>query len=307
MSMEVWQKSRVECGEELYHRGITIPRQTAPMLSTTDHNRDYSGFRYVYPVVSRRAGGVSVGINLNPNNACNWACVYCQVPNLTRGGPPAIDIARLSEELGMLLNDIVHGDFMQREVAEEARSLMDVAFSGNGEPTSAAEFPEAVEAVISLLESFKLLPAIKLRLITNGSLLHRPGVQAGIRRIGVVDGEIWFKVDRATANGIEAVNKIALDPAKMLAHLKTCVDLAPTWLQTCWFSLDGQTPDESEQIAYLDLLGKVGKKIKGVHLYGLARPSLQPDAKRLGRLSSNQLAAFAARISATGIKVSLNP
>ncbi|MDQ5946518.1 MAG: hypothetical protein QG619_1941 [Pseudomonadota bacterium] len=288
-------------------RGIVIPRKTAPMLSTTDHSRDYSGFRYVYPVVSRRAGGVSVGINLNPNNACNWACVYCQVPELTRGGPPPIDIAQLSAELGALLNDIVHGDFLQREVPADARTLMDIAFSGNGEPTSAAEFPEAVEATVTLLQQLNLLPAIKLRLITNGSLLHRTGVQAGIRRIGEVDGEIWFKVDRATASGMETVNKIALDPQKVLAGLNTCAELAPTWLQTCWFAFDGAAPDESEQSAYLNLLRTVGPKIKGVHLYGLARPSLQPDAKRLGRLTADQLAAFAARIATLGIKVTLNP
>ena len=62
------------------------------MLTIEDHRRDSAGMRYVYPVVSRRAGGVSVGINLNVNNACNWACVYCQVDNLTRGGPPPIDL-----------------------------------------------------------------------------------------------------------------------------------------------------------------------------------------------------------------------
>ncbi|MDX9945398.1 MAG: radical SAM protein, partial [Azonexus sp.] len=39
------------------------------MLRTDDHSRDSAGLRYVYPVISRRAGGVSVGINLNPNNA----------------------------------------------------------------------------------------------------------------------------------------------------------------------------------------------------------------------------------------------
>ena len=54
------------------------------MLKVTDHDRNAAGLRYVYPVVSRRAGGVSVGINLNPNNACNWRCVYCQVPRLVR-------------------------------------------------------------------------------------------------------------------------------------------------------------------------------------------------------------------------------
>lgn len=49
-------------------------RQTgtpARQLSVHDQSRDSAGLRYVYPVVSRRAGGVSVGINLNVNNACN--------------------------------------------------------------------------------------------------------------------------------------------------------------------------------------------------------------------------------------------
>src|SRR5512147_826880 len=99
---------------------------------------------YVYPVVSRRAGGVSIGINLNPNNACNWRCIYCQVPDLKRGGPPPLDLAQLEDELRRLLEDIVHGGFMAQRVPEDLRVLADVAFSGNGEPTSAPEFPQAV-------------------------------------------------------------------------------------------------------------------------------------------------------------------
>ena len=124
----------------------------AQPLSVTDHRRDSAGLTYVYPVVSRRAGGVSVGINLNPNNACNWACVYCQVPDLTRGGPPPIDLAQLERELDAMLTDLLQGDFMLRAVPPEARRLMDIAFSGNGEPTSAPEFPAAVEAVRRQIE-----------------------------------------------------------------------------------------------------------------------------------------------------------
>jgi hypothetical protein len=75
------------------------------MLTTIDHRRDSAGLLYVYPVISRRAGGVSVGINLNTNNACNWACVYCQVDNLTRGGPPPIDLDLLESELKGFLDD----------------------------------------------------------------------------------------------------------------------------------------------------------------------------------------------------------
>ena len=96
--------------------------------------------RYVYPVVSRRAGGVSVGINLNPNNACNWRCIYCQVPDLTRGTAPPVDLAVLENELRGFLDELLHGDFMQSRVPEGARRINDIALSGNGEPTSGAEF-----------------------------------------------------------------------------------------------------------------------------------------------------------------------
>ena len=69
-----------------------------------DHSRDAAGLTYVYPVISRRSGGVSVGINLNPNNACNWACAYCQVEGLVRGAAPAIDLEQLSTELAGFLD-----------------------------------------------------------------------------------------------------------------------------------------------------------------------------------------------------------
>ena len=45
------------------------------VLNIYDHDRDSAGMTYVYPVISRRAGGVSVGINLNTNKACNWRCI----------------------------------------------------------------------------------------------------------------------------------------------------------------------------------------------------------------------------------------
>jgi len=116
-------------------------------LVPEDHNRDVTGMTYIYPVVSRRAQGVSVGINLNVNNACNWRCIYCQVPNLTRGGPPAIDLAQLKQELNSMMQALLHGDFMQRYVAESDRRLMDIAFSGNGEPTTCKQFGEVLDIV----------------------------------------------------------------------------------------------------------------------------------------------------------------
>ena len=140
-------------------------------LTVSDHNRNVSDLRYIYSVISRRAKGVSVGINLNINNACNWRCIYCQVPNLTRGNPPPIELNVLQQELEFLLNDMLYGDFMQRYVAEEDRYLKDIAFAGNGEPTSAKEFPQVLDIVEKVLRQFDLLGKIKVCLITNGSLI----------------------------------------------------------------------------------------------------------------------------------------
>lgn len=277
------------------------------MLSTNDHRRDSAGLLYVYPVVSRRAGGVSIGINLNPNNACNWACVYCQVENLHRGGPPPLDLPRLERELAGFLDDVVRGDFMARHVAPEVRQLKDVAFSGNGEPTSAAEFLAAIRCVRSVLEKVGLVGKLPVRLITNGSLLHRPDVQQGIRELAAMGGEVWFKIDRALANEVAEINGIQQAPDKTVRHLAICAGLAPTWVQTCWFALDGQAPSEASRHAYCDLLRPLAGKIAGVHLYGLARPSMQPQAPRLSRLSAEELVAFAGQIEKeTGIQVSVS-
>lgn len=276
------------------------------MLRTDDHRRDSAGLRYVYPVISRRAGGVSVGINLNPNNACNWACVYCQVEGLSRGGPPPLELDRLEAELAGFLDDAINGDFMRRQVPETARRLVDVAFSGNGEPTSAPEFADAVVRVAQVLGRFGL--AVPLRLITNGSLLHRPAVQDGIRRLGEAGGEVWFKLDRATAAEVAAINGVAWAPEKAARNLASCAALAPTWVQTCWFAFDGLAPDAASLAAYCALLAPLAERLAGVHLYGLARPSQQPAAPRLAALPEAALREVAATIEKeTGLRVIVSP
>jgi wyosine [tRNA(Phe)-imidazoG37] synthetase (radical SAM superfamily) len=278
------------------------------MLTIEDHRRDSAGLRYVYPVISRRAGGVSVGINLNVNNACNWACVYCQVENLTRGGPPPIDLDLLERELDGFLDDALHGGFMSQEVPAEARHLMDIAFSGNGEPTSAAEFPEAVQAVRRVLQWHGLAGKLPVRLITNGSLLHRPGVRDGIRVLGELGGEVWFKVDRAMPAEVETINGVPMDAGKIRDNLSRCAALATTWVQTCWFALDGIAPDAAARDAYCALLAPVASRLAGVHLYGLARPSMQPAAPRLQRIDAEEMEKFAAEIQEkTGIRVLVSP
>jgi wyosine [tRNA(Phe)-imidazoG37] synthetase (radical SAM superfamily) len=279
-------------------------------LHSGDHSRDLAGLTYVYPVVSRRAGGVSIGINLNPNNACNWRCVYCQVPDLKRGSAPPIDLVTLEAELRTFLHEIVHGDFMQTNVNPESRRINDIALSGNGEPTSSPEFAEVINLIGRVKADYELPNNLKLILITNGSLIARPGVQAGLRAMAQISGEIWFKLDSVTREGRQRINNTRMSLMRTGENLRLATILCPTWLQTCVFQTDGVAPSVAESDAYLSFLEgflNEGGKLKGVLLYGLARPSMQPEAPRLTKVDQAWMETFSARIRALGVDVRLNP
>ena len=265
-------------------------------LSIHDHSRELSGLKYIYSVVSRRAGGLSVGINLNVNNACNWQCIYCEIPNLTRGSPPPIELAVLEKELRFFLHEIIHGDYMEKNVSLEDRHLKDIAFSGNGEPTSAKEFPEVILIVKKVLNEFDLLHKIKIRLITNGSLMHQASVISSVEMLKEMNGEVWFKVDAATETSIKKINQVNLKPNQILDRLQSSAKICPTFIQTCIFTIDGNGPSTEDIDAYIKLVKEVQNDIQGVHLYGLARPSLQPQAKSLGRINEAALEDIAKKL-----------
>ena len=281
-------------------------------LSVSDHSRDSAGLHYVYPVISRRAGGLSIGINLNTNNACNWRCIYCQVPDLKRGKAPEVDLELLGNELHGFISDILHGDFYSRNaIPPELRKIRDIAISGNGEPTSASAFHRVVRIIGDVVEEFALSGKIKLVLITNGSLIYRSQVQKGLACLSELNGEVWFKLDSATRRGLSFINNTSLSIEKVRNNLETASGLCPTWIQTCVFAYQGMPPSGEEQGAYIEFIESVlekGSNIKGVLLYGIARPSLQPEARFLSRLPTEWLKQFAAEINKkTGIEVKVNP
>ena len=285
-------------------------QRTSKLLNIADHSRDNAGMTYVYPVVSRRAGGVSVGVNLNPNHACNWRCIYCQVPQLKRGAAPVIDLAKLEAELRTFLHELLHGRFMQEQVPPGARRINDIALSGDGESTSAKEFEQVIELIGRVKRDSGLPREVKLVLITNGSLIDRPNVQAGLRRMAQLNGEVWFKLDSATREGRQRINSTRMSLKRARDNLQLAASLCPTWLQTCVFQTDGMPPTKEESVAYLEFVGDLlreGVPLQGVLLYGLARPSMQPEASRLITVTPAWMESFGASIRALGLTVKLSP
>ncbi len=282
-------------------------------LRVNEHSRDAVGLTYVYPVVSRRAAGVSVGINLNPNNASNWRCIYCQVPGLQRGTAPTIDVALLQRELRDFLKELLAGNFMERYVPVESRRISDIALSGNGEPTSAREFEVVVSAIGRVMRDFGLLDRaepVKLVVITNGSLANRPEVRRAMRRMAELNGEVWFKFDRGTDSSRRTVNGTIAGVEGIAKKLEISASLCATWIQTCLFQLDGQLPDAVERASYLRFLQRLKQcdiGLRGILLYGIARPSMQPEAPRLSNAPRGHFEVFAKDIEALGFPVRLNP
>jgi hypothetical protein len=119
---------------------------------------------------------------------------------------------------------------------------------------------------------------------------------------------VWFKVDAGDAATMRRINGVALQPATVLRRLRQSGELCATWVQTCLFAIDGKPPEAVTLTAYLDLLLQAKGSISGVHLYGLARPSLQPEAPRLSTLPSEWLEEQAERIRGkTGLTVQVSP
>src|SRR3954471_24333804 len=77
----------------------------------TQHSRAWQANRYVYPVISRRSKGLSIGVNLNPDKVCNFDCVYCCVDRTTPTTITEVDLDVLREELDGLLTLATSGEF----------------------------------------------------------------------------------------------------------------------------------------------------------------------------------------------------
>ncbi|MCY3003596.1 MAG: radical SAM protein [Planctomycetota bacterium] len=285
-------------------------------LDTTNHDRDSAGMTYVYPVVSRRARGVSIGINLNPNNACNWRCVYCQVPGLTRGAAPELDLVQLERELREMLARAQDPQWMQAHVPEEARRLNDVALSGNGEPTTSEQLGEVLTLLERALSDAGLLGQLRIVLISNGSLVHQPRVRAALEQLARLGGEVWFKLDAATDSLRERLNDTRIDSQRTLSNLVECATACPTWLQTIAVDFEGPALAGPEEKAWIELVRAACERLaernanplRGVLLYGLARTSHQPEASRLSALAPAELEALGKRLeAATGLEVRVSP
>jgi len=267
-----------------------------------DHRRIWQDFDYCYPVISRRSKGVSLGVNLNPDKVCNFDCVYCEVDRKTPARRRDIDLEQMAREMDALLQLTQDGTLFRVSPFDSARPdqrrLNDIAFSGDGEPTTAREFPEAIARMARLLEA-RGLREVKLVLITDSSRLQAPEVVLGLERMMAWNGEIWAKLDAGTEAHYKAIDRSAIPFPRILDNLLATARRWPLTIQTLFLEWEGQGPSEAEVEAYVGRLRDLraqGGVLKEIQLYTVARPTPEPAARPL---KAELLEAAAARIRAT--------
>lgn len=269
--------------------------------------RRFFGNRYVYCVVSERARGLSVGLNLNPDKLCNFDCVYCEIDRTHHERHHPVKVSQLVEELDAMLATIHSGRLDKLGYFPPSPDMLpfrEVAFSGDGEPTLCPEFRRVVEAVVHLRARHRY-PFFKLVLITNTTGLPLPEVRAGLELFAPED-EVWAKLDAGTQAYMDLVNAADIPLERVLANIADFARRRPVVIQSLFPAINGVGPSEEEIVTYANRLRELkdeGAQISLVQIYSAHRPAIDAMCGHLPLRTLSKIARTVRRISGLEVEV----
>jgi wyosine [tRNA(Phe)-imidazoG37] synthetase (radical SAM superfamily) len=282
----------------------SLPRPNGPQDTIFGSPRDFLDNRLVYAVVSARARGLALGINMCPDKRCNFDCVYCEVH---RNGEAreALDVDLLASELKRTLVYVHSGRLRERlwchALPDELLQLRHVALSGDGEPTLSPRFAEALQAIVHV-RALGGFPFFKLVLLTNATGLDLPEVQQGLKYLTRSD-EIWVKLDAGTQAYMNRVNQSHVPLEKVLSNILLIGRQRPVVVQSLFPAIAGEEPplEEIEQYAgrLLELKNN-GAEISLVQIYSANRPSPNSQSGHLPLKALSRIAQIVRQ--STGLK-----
>lgn len=259
------------------------------MPQFVSHTRDWRENFYVYPVISRRSRGLSIGVNLNPDMACNFDCIYCQVDRTVAPRTRTLELPRLESELGSMIekakSQALFDEPEFRTVPPDFRRINDIAFSGDGEPTTCRIFKECV-SLAARLKRGAGLDRTKIVLITDACYLTRPNVAEGLRIMDENNGEIWAKLDAGTEAYYRQINKPNYSLSHVMENIIAAAKARPIVIQSLFMRVHDVPPSGEEIDAYIGRLREIvdaGGAIKLVQVYTVARKTAQPYVTQLRR------------------------
>ena len=256
---------------------ISMDMQYTKYLSIHDHARP--NYSMLYPVISRRSKGLSLGINLFPDaKRCTFDCPYCEVH------PFEDDLAFSPAGLESELQKFFHDEYPRYW---QSMPLKDICLSGNGEPSLSPYLKEALAICAKVRKEYFSCKNVsdsadrpEMLLITNATGFLNPGVSEVLHEFVKTEGlVIWAKLDSGSKSGFLAMSRSAYVFSAILDGIASFAKVSPIVIQTMLCSLRGLTPQAKEAREYaatIDYLVELGSKIEEIHLYTVARTPLEP-------------------------------
>ena len=263
-----------------------------------------ANFKFVYPTLSRRSKGLSIGVNLNPDKVCNFDCIYCQVDRRSEAETKFVELDRMLTELDTMLQEVETGHIFEEgrfaDTPADRRRVNDIAFAGEGEPTTYKNFDQIVEQVAALKRRHGL-DHVKMVLITNASMFHRPVVQRGLEILDANQGEIWAKLEAGTEAYFKLVDRTVIPFQQILDNILAAAKIRPLVIQALFMRVHGEPPPAEEIAAWCGRLRDIvqgGGQLKLVQVYTVAR---RPAEDFVAPLTNPELDEIARQVRALGI------
>ena len=229
-----------------------------------ENHRESETGALVFPVYSRRAGGLSVGINPFPGRkCCSFNCIYCQIFPFSTGIEFSLD------EMKVDLRSAI------ADAKEQGIPVKGICFSGNGEPTLCKDFPQAIERAGRIRS--EMVPKADLILISNGTGLLDKDMFSFLQNAacGPLALDIWLKLDAGTEQWFKKMSRSDISFEKIKEKIEEFIACTPVTIQTMLCAVEGFGPPHEEAIAWEKLLVELAKSgnVRKVQLYSKARPS----------------------------------
>ncbi|WP_421869194.1 hypothetical protein [Motiliproteus sp.] len=244
-------------------------------LAYDSHDRLSQYERLVYPVVSRRSGGLSLGINLNPDKRCNFDCVYCQVERTEQAPEFEPTLEQIERELRDWLEQISDQGY-------RGYPLRDIGLAGDGEPTTVRILPQVLQLLIDLKREYALADEVKLVLFTNATKIDRKDLQPLWADFYQARGEVWCKLDFWDAESLEQLNRTRAPFERLVEKINRFGSQYPLVLQSCFFNWCNQSFTIDHYDRYVELVEQLlsqGTQISKIQAYTLARQPAEAQAR----------------------------
>ena len=118
------------------------------------------------------------------------------------------------------------------------------------------------------------LDDVKMVLITNASMFHRPHVQRGLEILDRNNGEIWAKLEAGTDEYYHLIERTPIPFRQILDNITAAARVRPLVIQSLFMRVNGEPPTPAELEAFCDRLNEItaaGGKLKLVQIYTIAR------------------------------------